>query len=426
MREGRATEPPDLIEEHYTAQDIRDIRTFLEAHGTFRFPSLKNGLYPAVISRVADATASGYHYVWVRDNVFIAYAHYLNGKVGEAAATAKTLATYFKKHVKRFDDVIQGRVDSGDPMQRPHVRFEGGKLEEVDQKWPHAQNDALGYFLWFYATLACEKHVEPTQEDMACLATVAQYLRTIRFWEDQDSGHWEEVRKIEASSIGIVVGGLRTVKRLYELRGIDVSLIDELLLPGQEALHRILPNECVQEDPQKRRAYDAALLFLIYPTHVVDDSMADQILHNVVTHLQGSYGIRRYLNDSYWCANYKNFFKPEERAVDFSDNITSRDALLRQGEEAQWCIFDPIISAIYGDRFQRSRSVDDLKKQVTYLNRSLRQLTGSNSEFGGFKCPEAYYIENGHYVPNDHTPLLWAQANLWIALKEMEASLSES
>ena len=42
---------------------------------------------------------------------------------------------------------------------------------------------------------------------------------------------------------------------------------------------------------------------------------------------------------------------------------------------------------------------------------------------GPFKCPELYYLENGNYVPNDATPLLWTQANLWIAFKFMKQNL---
>jgi len=33
-------------------------------------------------------------------------------------------------------------------------------------------------------------------------------------------------------------------------------------------------------------------------------------------------------------------------------------------------------------------------------------------------------MEKGIYVPNDQTPLLWTQANLLVALKLMEESLS--
>ena len=45
------------------------------------------------------------------------------------------------------------------------------------------------------------------------------YFQAIRYWQDEDSGHWEERRKIEASSIGAVVAGLRELRLLREIRG---------------------------------------------------------------------------------------------------------------------------------------------------------------------------------------------------------------
>jgi len=62
--------------------------------------------------------------------------------------TLNTLIEYFLKYRHRFTDIIEGRADYNNPMLRPHVRFEGHHLEEKNQKWAHAQNDALGYFLW--------------------------------------------------------------------------------------------------------------------------------------------------------------------------------------------------------------------------------------------------------------------------------------
>jgi phosphorylase kinase alpha/beta subunit len=91
---------------------------------------------------------------------------------------------------------------------------------------------------------------------------------------------------------------------------------------------------------------------------------------------------------------------------------------VKPGEEAQWCVFDPILSAIYGERYRAGRELEDLAKQTFYLNRSLGQITAD------FKCPEAYYLDRGRYVPNDYTPLLWTQANLWGALAQLDRSLS--
>jgi len=54
--------------------------------------------------------------------------------------------------------------------------------------------------------------------------------------------------------------------------------------------------------------------------------------------------------------------------------------------------------------------------QVHYLNRALKQLVPDPNGSGALLCPEAYFLEDGAYVPNDHIPLQWAQANLKLAL----------
>ena len=164
------------------------------------------------------------------------------------------------------------------------------------------------------------------------------------------------------------------------------------------------------------------MLFLVYPLRIVDERDAESILADVIDHLQGEYGIRRYIGDSYWAPDYKKKLAPEMRTVDVSDDSSSRDRLLpAQGQEAQWCIFDPIVSCIFGVRYQSRRLPEDLAKQTWYLNRAFRQITtGEQDGVPALRCPELYYIEDGRYVPNDHVPLLWTQANLMLAMKVME------
>ncbi len=203
---------------------------------------------------------------------------------------------------------------------------------------------------------------------------------------------------------------------------VNSAFLDGLISRGEEALASILPAECIQSDPRKYRRYDSALLFLIYPLEVVDGPMEETILEDVRLNLQGDYGIRRYLGDSYWTADYKEKLPAEELTADVSERQEARDALARPGEEAQWCIFDPIISIIFGRRYLRSGDPIDLEGQVLHLNRSLGQMTGPECPQGELRCPEAYYLEHGRYVPNDHVPLLWTQANLRLALLAMRQS----
>lgn len=418
-----------------TPEEVRALVRFLNLQGTFHFPTLPNGLFCAANAAHDEFALTGYQHVWVRDNVHIAHAHYVLGDCLAAARTVVALLAFHVRHHERMVDLIEGRLDPRDPMHRPHVRFDGRTLSPLPEKWAHAQNDALGYLLWLACKLIRDGWLIPSREELTVLADLVHVLHTVQYWQDEDSGHWEEARKVEASSIGTAVAGLRELRRLIVetsyaedlaalQRPVDEPLLETLLDRGEAALEAILPAECIQADPTKRREYDAALLFLIYPLDVVDDECAEQIIHNVRTHLQGEHGIRRYLGDSYWCANYRTLLSAETRTSDFSDNLSARDALLKPGEEAQWCLFDPILSVIFGRRYLRSGHPRDLAEQQDHLQRSLAQLTPPDSPFGPYRCPESYFLENGRYVPNDLTPLLWTQANLRLALAQMEDCLS--
>jgi Glycosyl hydrolases family 15 len=424
-----------LVKDRYELRDLQNISLLLIEKEVFKFPALDNGLFPAAIV-AASTEYTGYSAVWVRDNIYVAYSHYILGEIDIALKAVNCLMKYFQKHRIRFENIINSNTDPKNVMERPHIRFNGENLDEINQSWEHAQNDALGYFLWFYCKLISDKVLHPSQQDVETLALFPLYFDAVSYWQDEDSGHWEETRKIEASSIGAVVASLKTLKQLsmessfishcfkYGDRLVTIDFLDNLIHQGMNALNRILPSECIQ--PGLERRYDSALLFLIYPLQVVDDAMSNQIISDVIDSLQGQYGIPRYLGDSFWCRDYEDI--PENIRTSISTEreqwLTDNGRALRPGEEAQWCIFDPIISTIFGVKFQKTKQMELLEKQIFYFNRSLGQLTADDFKIGGFKCPELYYLKGTDYVPNDATPLLWTQANLRIALRTMEQSLS--
>jgi glycosyl hydrolase family 15 len=423
-----------LVRPKYSEEDISNLMAFLLAQGTLTLTPLPTGLYPAANVDSPEAAQSGYRNVWVRDNVYVALALDEAGRSNAASTAVQKLAEFYRNCRSSFEAIVDGRADPNLPMNRPPVRFDGVNLVELSTPWAQAQNDALGYFLWLYCRLVRFGRFPPDKE---LLALFPLYFKAIRYWSDEDSGHWEERRKIEASSIGPVVAGLRELRRLLDLSLLDLlpasvgrnarapvtpDFIDRLIAAGEKALTEILPAECIQSDPRKKRRYDSALLFLIYPLEVVDDAMAQGIVSDVLQNLQGQYGIRRYPGDSYWTADYKEKVPLAERTADVSDRQEERDALAKPGEEAQWCIFDPIVSVIAARRYLSTNDPDDLERQIRHLNRSLGQLTGPECPQGGLRCPEAYYLERGGYVANDHVPLLWTQANLWLALLAMKQS----
>lgn len=382
-----------LIKSAYSPDDLQALNAFLSAHGVLEFKPLPNGLFPAADLQ-QDARYTGYASIWLRDNVHIAHAHHEVGKSAVAVKTVRALLEYMKKQAPRFIKIINKESDPHAVMLRPHVRFDGLTLSDIDQNWAHAQNDALGYLLWLYFKLAREDCFAPSPADLDFLQLFPFYFRALPFWMDEDSGHWEETRKVSASSIGVVVAGLRMMRdywtehRLSESNPLTPELLDELIAHGENSLATILPCECVQPAPEKSRRYDGALQFLLYPLDVLDESISDVILSDVRENLQGEYGIRRYIGDSFWAPGYKKKLSEDMRTADFSQDLSARDAMLEKGREAQWCIFDPTLSTIYGRRYRASRSPNDLALQTEYLNRSLGQITGTEGPHPAYRCPE--------------------------------------
>ena len=409
----------------YTHNDALAIQDFLRKNDVFSFSRLHNGLFPA--SATHDNNISGYSNVWIRDNIFIAHSIYATNDKVSAAETLKSLFNFLNLQRNKFLRIIEDPTLAKINRNRPHVRFDGLHMQELHESWAHGQNDALGYFLWFTCLLAKENLINLSKNDIDLLLIIVEYFNSIRFWQDEDNGHWEEVAKISASSIGAALSGLILFREFIDT--VDhhetdiptniIKMCDSLIAIGTNTLSAILPNECVQNDPMLNRKYDAALLFLIYPLNLqmLDAETVKEILNRTKKYLQGDFGVRRYLGDSYWFPNYKQYLPPETRTKDFSENIAQRDRFITVGQEAQWCIFDPIISCIYGNLYLADRSNSNYRNMCHHFNRALGQLTQDSSEFGGMKCPEAYYINENNYVPNDHTPLQWTQANLLQALQ---------
>ena len=81
--------------------------------------------------------------------------------------------------VPRFREIIDDpvRVLKEDANRRPHIRFTAGNLSELTEKWPHAQNDALGQALWFRLTLANSGVLAMTPEDAKIDFLFPQYVR---------------------------------------------------------------------------------------------------------------------------------------------------------------------------------------------------------------------------------------------------------
>lgn len=419
-----------LIAENYTPESLGKIKDVLAAYRTHVILPIANGLFAASSSQAPDS-ATGYQNVWIRDNIMVADSLRRRADLGPAIACMHGLTRFFEKQLPRFREIIEDpvRVLREDANRRPHIRFTAQTLGELPEKWPHAQNDALGHALWFRFLLANTGLLPMSPQDYEIYGVFPVYFEAIEYWQDRDSGAWEEGRKINNSSVGAVVAGLEEMLKhqtsvgvgskegVVSIRAPETGKLQQLIAKGRERLDGTLPFESPPE-----RMVDAALLFLIHPLGVVRTrAMEDAILNLVQARLKGEVGIKRYAGDSYFCQDYDEWFGLGQMSSDFSERLDYRDAHLQPGCEAQWCIFDPVLSIIYGQRFLADRSNRaSLRKQVHYFNRSLAQVTAAG------ECPELYFLKDGGYIANAHTPLAWTQANQALALCLMEESVGEN
>ena len=125
---------------------------------------MPSGLYSAS-SAGESIAATGYANVWARDNIYVAFVHHVTGARHIATEVVKALIGFFTRYCHRSDDIISGAVDPQDVAIRPHVRFDGRTLSEIgDQRWVHAQHDALGYFLVVVVNAGRERRADAGRE----------------------------------------------------------------------------------------------------------------------------------------------------------------------------------------------------------------------------------------------------------------------
>jgi hypothetical protein len=416
-----------LIADEYTPEQIEEIKKQIVASGSHEIRAVAHGLFAASGSQLPDSI-TGYQNVWVRDNIMVANSFRERGMLVPAINCMNGLTKFFEKQQRRFKEIIDDpvRVLKEDANRRPHIRFTAQSLWELPEKWPHAQNDALGQALWFRFLLANTGELPITPEAWAIYALFPDYFEAIEYWQDKDSGAWEEGRKINNSSVGAVLAGLEELLKFAnsfdEKNGakavrpseVEISKWKKLIEKGRARLDATLPFEAPAE-----RMVDSALLFLIHPLGVLGSRpMQDAVLNLVQARLKGDIGIKRYAGDSYFCQDFDEWLAPGQMSTDFSDRLDFRDAFLQPNCEAQWCIFDPVLSIIYGERYlENPADEQSYKKQIHYFNRSLRQVTTEGH------CPELYFLKQGRYVANAHTPLAWTQGNQALALSILEKSV---
>ncbi len=371
----------------------------LDTHGCLAFPQLASGLFPAIQTSLDD-DKTGYANAWLRDSSCVALGLLAHGEKVQSSRAVRGVLHALHEALPTIERAIASRDIPLPNELRIPSRF-AGDASAPRSEWANAQNDSIGYALLLMGTAVHEGILAFSPKDIHLLDRILEYLEHIRYWEDADSGHWEEVKKCNASSIGTVLAGIRAIEPCLPYGTRAAALFSA----GQAALENILPYET--RGGLHERATDAALIGLIEPLGVVEGEMAARIIADVEAELVGTIGIARYRGDSYWAPDYRSHFAIGVRASDFSDesDMETRNAFLTPGDEAQWTLFDSLLAMYYV-----AQGSSGHQHAVLYLNRALAQIVELPS--GEWRIPEAFFLEDGHWVPNDHVGLLWAQVNL--------------
>ena len=391
-----------LMHDRYTYAELCVLAEYLTTQKVFSFTPLSSGLYPASPS---TAELGRYRFAWMRDNACIARTFVVRNLEPQAVGIARALLRYASLHTNRYDFVTTHRSDDGDVMNRPHVRWNGETLTELEEPWAHAQNDAHGHVLSLLADLM---HSAALSWD-----EVREYVtQTVRMFEalsvstDADSGVWEETRALRASSLGVVFAGLRDMQpHVAKHDSALAAAMAQLGAATHHALMSLLPRETAD------RADDSALLFLVEPCTVVNSSAAVALIARLTASLGGEYGMCRYRGDTFWGPDYLTHGTQERTSL--VDMFSFRSAPIDEGQEAQWTLFDPLIATFYAKQCLTHFDEALFDRATYHLNRSLRCLVRDDEQLS---MPELFYREQGERTPNTIRPLYWAQANLSLAL----------
>lgn len=311
----------------------------------------------------------GYDKAWLRDNFYECLAFEVLGDYDTVRKTYRAILDIFKKHEKKIDQAISNKPEY--TYQYIHPRYHPETFDEYWEEWGNKQNDSVGCILFEIGRIEKEQPglLVENDDDRRILQKLVWYLSTLEYWNDPDSGMWEENEEVHASSIGACLAGLISIKNV---KGIEVS--DELIINGRRSLAAILPRE------SKGKFVDLALLSLIWPYNVADDDQTKLILDHVEYHLLRERGVIRYKGDRYYNKNEDGW-----------------------SEEAEWTFGLSWLAVIYeklGDKEKAKSFFEQAKKTSTKLG-----------------LPELYFSNSTRY--NDNTPLGWSESLFIVALHEV-------
>lgn len=269
---------------------------------------------------IASPAFPTYHYCWLRDGSFIAYAMDRVGQTESAAAFYRWVGSTINRYAHKVDTLETQLKNGKKPDQKGilNTRFTlEGFEEETDNGWGNFQVDGYGSWLWGLA-----EHVKISgdlallDELTAPINTSLRYLKLV--WQLPNYDCWEEHPEyLHPYSLATSYGGLVAVAELQkqgELKGctfkaaelaeeIKEFLAQHAVLNGKFAKHLWPATNEKPARPVACSGVDASLLGLAIPYGVfaLDDKIVTATIQAIEEdlHLPDG-GVYRYKEDVYY------------------------------------------------------------------------------------------------------------------------------
>jgi GH15 family glucan-1,4-alpha-glucosidase len=247
---------------------------------------------------IASPDFAQYHYSWLRDGSFCAYALDRAGE-HEASRRFHWWVNEAVEGISMMIDSVIDRRESGetlDPSHMPPARFALDGSTVVDD-WPNFQIDGYGTWLWSLGQhLLNTGRGELPAELFGSVTRVGRYLSTFALSPCFDV--WEESgTALHTSTLACVYGGLTTAARLLN----DGELFARAEAVKDRAL-RSAAKLGIYVKSSENDDVDASTLWLATPFRVV--APADEVFIRTVAVIEERLtlegGIRRYPTDVYF------------------------------------------------------------------------------------------------------------------------------
>jgi len=380
------------------------------------------GLLPA---STAVTIHGNYRDAWVRDNVYSILAVWGLGLAyraldddGGRGYELEHRTVHLMRGLLRSMMAQASKVEafkySRDPKDALHAKYdtETGAPVVSDTGWGHLQIDATSLYLLTLAQMITSGlSVIWTLDEVNFVQNLIYYIE--RAYRTPDYGIWERGDKlnrgsveINASSVGMAKAALEALSgfNLFGSRGSQDSVlhvVPDNIAQATETLLSILPRE------SNTKETDAALLSIIgYPAFAVHDRvLVERVRAEVVSHLSGNYGLKRFLRDG-----HQTVLEDEGR-LHYEQEELQQFAHI----ESEWPLFFTYL-------LLDSQMRGDTQAAAEYLT----CLKGAAIERDGlWLLPELYYVPEPAIgaekadpgsqarLPNQNVPLVWAQS-LWL------------